>query len=121
MTAPEKAKNIRVIWTSPLIPSDPLVWRKDLDAGVKKKLKDFLLAYGTKDEEEKKVLTALGWAPFKSSDNSQLLPIRQMEVNKTILKIRGDDKLSATDKQTQLASLQKEFDELGKQISAMKK
>ena len=26
-------KNIRVIWTSPLIPSDPLVWRKDLRAG----------------------------------------------------------------------------------------
>jgi phosphonate transport system substrate-binding protein len=39
-TAPDKAKEIRVIWTSPLIPSDPLVWRKDLDAGLKKKIGD---------------------------------------------------------------------------------
>ena len=45
-TAPEKAKEIRVIWTSPLIPSDPLVWRKDLDAGLKKKMADWLFAYG---------------------------------------------------------------------------
>ena len=45
-TAPEKAKEIRVIWTSPLIPSDPLVWRKDLDAGLKKKIADWLFAYG---------------------------------------------------------------------------
>ena len=28
---PEKAKDIKVIWKSPLIPSDPMVWRKDLD------------------------------------------------------------------------------------------
>ncbi len=32
-TAPASRANLRVIWTSPLIPSDPFVWRKDLDAG----------------------------------------------------------------------------------------
>lgn len=32
-TSPEKAKELRVIWKSPLIPSDPLVWRKDLSDG----------------------------------------------------------------------------------------
>ena len=41
-THPKKRKLIRVIWTSPLIPSDPLVWRKDLDAGLKKKIADFI-------------------------------------------------------------------------------
>src|SRR5262245_20949241 len=41
-TAPDKAKEIRVIWTSPLIPSDPLVWRKDLEAGLKSKLSGWL-------------------------------------------------------------------------------
>ena len=30
-TNPEAFKNIKVIWKSPLIPSDPMVWRKDLD------------------------------------------------------------------------------------------
>ena len=41
---PSRPRNIRVIWTSPLIPSDPLVWRKDLDAGLKKKISDWLFA-----------------------------------------------------------------------------
>ena len=43
---PTARSSIRVIWTSPLIPSDPLVWRKDLDAGTKKKIADWLFAYG---------------------------------------------------------------------------
>jgi phosphonate transport system substrate-binding protein len=120
-TAPEKATQIRVIWTSPLIPSDPLVWRKDLDAGVKEKLQQFFLSYGTADETEKKVLAELGWAPFKKSDNNQLLPIRQMEVNKSIMKIMGDAKISDADKRTQVAALQKQFDEIGQQLAALKK
>ena len=119
--APEKFKNIRVIWTSPLIPSDPLVWRKDLSQELKQKISDFIFNYGTKDEAEKKVLAGLDWAPFKKSDNSQLLPIRQMSVNKQIFKLKGDGKMSAAEKSTKIASLQKQFDELGKQIAAMKK
>jgi phosphonate transport system substrate-binding protein len=49
------------------------------------------------------VLAGLQWAPFKPSDNNQLLPIRQMEVNKAIAKIKGDAALSDTDKQAQVA------------------
>ena len=120
-TAPDKAEQIRVIWTSPLIPADPLVWRKDLDAATKAKIADFIFSYGTKDEAEKKVLAELGWAPFRKSDNNQLLPIRQMEVNKSIVKIEGDAKLSDADKKAQLAPLKKQFDELGKQLAALKK
>ncbi|WP_163497397.1 PhnD/SsuA/transferrin family substrate-binding protein, partial [Escherichia coli] len=30
-TKPELASQLRVLWKSPLIPSDPFVWRKDLD------------------------------------------------------------------------------------------
>jgi phosphonate transport system substrate-binding protein len=29
--APDARNQIKIIWTSPLIPLDPLVWRKDLD------------------------------------------------------------------------------------------
>ena len=119
-TAPEKAKEIRVIWTSPLIPSDPLVWRKDLDAGLKKKIGDWLFAYG-KTDAEKKVLAGLQWAPFKKSDNNQLLPIRQMELNKEIMKLKGDEKTAAADKTAKLAELEKQFAEVGRQIDARKK
>jgi phosphonate transport system substrate-binding protein len=119
-TAPDKAKEIRVIWTSPLIPSDPLVWRKDLDAGLKKKIADFIFSYATNNEEEKKVLAGLQWAPFKKSDNNQLLPIRQMEVNKALAKLKADTSVAEADKNAQVAELQKQFDELGKKIAATK-
>jgi phosphonate transport system substrate-binding protein len=118
-TAPDKAKEIRVIWTSPLIPSDPLVWRKDLDAGLKKRIGDWLFAYGRTDAE-KKVLADLQWAPFKKSDNNQLLPIRQMELNKEIMKLKGDEKLAATEKTAKLAELEKQFADIGRQIDARK-
>lgn len=118
-TSPEKAKQIRVIWTSPLIPADPLVWRKDLGDDIKKKIADFILSYGTKDEGERKVIAALSWAPFRKSDNNQLLPIRQMEVNKAIAKIKSDTSLSDAEKKAKIAPLQAQFDELGKQIAAL--
>jgi phosphonate transport system substrate-binding protein len=119
-TAPDKAKEIRVIWTSPLIPSDPLVWRKDLDQALKNKIADFIFGYATSDENEKKILAGLQWAPFKKSDNNQLLPIRQMEVNKALAKVKADASLGDADKKAQLAELQKEFDDLGKKIAALK-
>jgi phosphonate transport system substrate-binding protein len=119
-TAPDKAKEIRVIWTSPLIPSDPLVWRKDLDQALKNKIADFIFSYATSDENEKKILAGLQWAPFKKSDNNQLLPIRQMEVNKALAKVKADASMGEADKMAQLAELQKEFDELGKKIAALK-
>ncbi len=119
-TAPDKAKNIRVIWKSPLIPSDPLVWRSDLDPALKKKISDFIFSYGTSDPAEKKVLAGLDWAPFRKSDNTQLLPIRQMEVNKKIAKIKSDGKMSDAEKAKAIEPLQQQFAELGKKIEDMK-
>ena len=37
-TKPELASQLRIVWESPLIPSDPFVWRKDLDPAVKAKI-----------------------------------------------------------------------------------
>jgi phosphonate transport system substrate-binding protein len=120
-TSPEKVKQIRVIWTSPLIPSDPLVWRKDLDDATKKRISDFIFSYGTQDAGEKKVLAGLQWAPFRKSDNNQLLPIRQMEVNKKISKIKADEKLSDAEKKQAIEPLQKQFDEIGEKLAMLKK
>jgi phosphonate transport system substrate-binding protein len=78
VTFPDKRSQIKVIWTSPLIPSDPLVWRKDLDPSVKKKLTDFFTSYGQRgDARETEILKNLQWKGFKLSSNNQLLPIRQ--------------------------------------------
>lgn len=119
-TAPEARKNLKVIWTSPLIPSDPLVWRKDLDPAVKAKLYTFIMTYGrlgTPDEiaEARKVLAGLQWAPFRPSSNAQLFPIQQLELNKEMLKVKGDAKMSDAEKTAKLADLQKELDKIDAQ------
>lgn len=119
VTAPSRAEQIRVIWTSPLIASDPLVWRKDLEPGLKAKISEFIFTYGTKEAAEKAVLTGLKWAPFRKSDNRQLLPIRQMEVSRSLTRVKSDTTLEAAKRDAEVARLQKEFDELGRQIAAL--
>lgn len=116
-TAPEARKKIKVIWTSPLIPSDPLVWRSDLDPVLKARLYTWLMTYGrngTPDEiaAARKVLAGLQWAPFRPSSNAQLYPIRQLELNKELLKVRGDARMGDAEKDAKLASLQKEIDKV---------
>ena len=111
-TAPDAAKQIRIVWTSPLIPSDPIVWRKDLGANEKAKVYTWLLTYGRSGTPERitkarSVLKELGWAPFKPSSDAQLLPIRQLELTKQLLKVQGDDKLGADEKDKLLAELRK--------------
>ena len=99
-TAPDARKQIKVIWTSPMIPLDPLVWRKDLDPAIKTKLYTFVLSYGRigPDEQikaEREVLANLVWSPFHPSSDRQLIPIRKLEANKDLMKVQADDKLSA--------------------------
>lgn len=117
-TAPDAFANLRVIWTSPLIASDPLVWRKDLDAGAKTKLYSFLMTYGRVGTPEvlakqKAVLAALGWSPFYPSSNDQLIPIRELEANKKMFKIEGDEKIAADDKKAQVAAIKADIAKLG--------
>jgi len=109
-TAPEARSNIRIIWTSPLIPLDPLVWRKDLDPTVKANLYTFLLSYGrigSADETKtaKQVLADLVWSPFHPSSDNQLIPIRVLEANKSLMKAQSDEKLSADEKAKQVAAI----------------
>ena len=35
-----------MIWESPPLPEDPMVWRKDLDPAIKEKVRNFFLSYG---------------------------------------------------------------------------
>jgi phosphonate transport system substrate-binding protein len=104
---PDAFKKIKVIWKSPLIASDPIVWRKDLSEDTKAKLTAFFLDYGTERskgdvEAEKKILAGLEWAPFRASTDAQLLPIRVMEFTKKMASIEADTTLAADAKKAQL-------------------
>lgn len=107
---PEKRKDIRIIWTSPLIALDPLVMRKDLPEATKAKIKNFLFSYGKTDPREKEILMKISkLSAFKPSTNAQLLPIRQLDLFGKRNKIESDTMLSESDKATKLAELDKQL------------
>ena len=119
---PDKAKDVRVIWKSPLIPNDPLVWRKDLSPELKKKVRDFFLAYGSDSSvdaaREKAIVLKLTTAGFKASDDRQLIPIRQLELFKDKTKIENDTAMSAADKTAKLEEINRKLAQLNTQLAA---
>jgi len=107
---PEKFNDIRILWTSPLIPLDPLVIRKDLPEATKAKVRDFFFTYGKGGQIEKDNLFKLSkLSGFKASTNEQLVPIRQLELFKTRNKFEGDASLSVSEKQAKLADIDKQL------------
>jgi phosphonate transport system substrate-binding protein len=112
---PAKRAEVKILWTSPLIPRDPLVWRKDLPADAKAKIKQFVLGYG-KDAREKDVLkNMLQIAGFKDSSDAQLIPIRQLELAKDRKKLENDARLAEGERKTKLAEIDAKLAELAKQ------
>jgi phosphonate transport system substrate-binding protein len=109
-TKPELYEQLRVIWTSPLIPSDPFVWRKDLDPAVKTKIKSFMLNYAKTDPAEKAVLKNIyNYGGFRESNNDQLIPIRQLELFRDRSKVEADDKMAADEKAKTLAEIDRKL------------
>lgn len=87
---------IRIIWTSPPLPEDPIVWRKDLDPQVKARLRKFFESYGQGTgpdaARQRALLSKVSIGGFKPADNSHLLPVREMEATEIYLvaKDEGD-------------------------------
>jgi len=84
-----QAEKIRVIWESPTLPEDPMVWRKDLDPAVKARVRQFFLSYGQGDTPEaarqRALMAKISIGGFKPADASHLLPVREMEATETLL------------------------------------
>ena len=106
---PDRFQDIRIIWTSPLIPADPLVMRKDLPEPVKAKIREFFYAYGGNAQEKSTLFKLNKLSGFKPSSNSQLIPIRQLELFKTRNKLATDDSLTAAEKQSRLDEIDKQL------------
>jgi phosphonate transport system substrate-binding protein len=121
--APDKAAQIRIIWKSPLIAADPLVWRKDMPDELKQKIKSFILGYGRTGpgaERERKVLAGMvgGWAPFKESSDEQLIPIRQLSLFKDKTKLQADENMDQKEKAQKIADIDAKLAELQKHLVA---
>lgn len=112
---PAKREEVRILWTSPLIPRDPVVYRKDLPEDVKKKLKAFFVGYG-KDAREKEILKNMQQiAGFRESSNAQLIPIRQLEFARDRQKLENDDRMNPQEKKAKIAEIDAKLAELAKQ------
>ncbi|MGP8654116.1 phosphonate ABC transporter substrate-binding protein [Pseudomonas aeruginosa] len=116
LTQPEKARQLKVIWKSPLIPGDPLVWRNNLSDEQKNKLRDFFFKYGA-NAEQKKVLADLQWSKFQPSDDDQLLPIRQLELFKQRTDVANNANLGAEEKAAKLKALDEELAKLERRMA----
>lgn len=116
---PEKYEQIKILWKSPLIPSDPIVWRKNLDASDKAKIKNFFMTYGKDgNKQELANLKKLAWAPFRDSSNDQLLPIRQL----SLFKKRGKlIKSGKKESDAEVQKLDKQLKDLNKKMEMMSK
>ncbi|NWB98615.1 phosphonate ABC transporter substrate-binding protein [Pseudomonas gingeri] len=120
VTQPDKAAMLKVIWKSPLIPADPMVWSKALGESEKAKIRDFFFSYGNTDEE-KAVLKGMQLGKFLVSSDDQLLPIRQLELFKQRTNISADDQLEATDKAKKLADIDAALAKLQQRITELDK
>ncbi len=110
---PEKHSQLRIVWTSPLIPLDPLVMRKDLPESTKTKIKDFFYNYGASAQEKENLMKLSKLSGFKASSNAQLTPIRQLELFKSRNKVESDTSLAVADKQAKLADIDRQLAALG--------
>lgn len=107
------AEQVRVIWESPKLPEDPIIWRSDLDPAVKEKLRRFFLTYaqgeGAEPERQRKLLNALSIGGFKPADASHLLPVQEMEATEALLEATNKgDKVKMAQARTSLDAIRAE-------------
>ncbi len=111
---PKEVKKVRIIWTSPTLPEDPIIWRKDLDPAKKEKIRNFFLNYGRQGDEaqqkrEREILKSLSFGLFQPANNSHLLPVQEMEATEALIKAQNTGDVAKIDAAKKLLeSLQEE-------------
>ncbi|MDB5443750.1 MAG: phosphate/phosphite/phosphonate transporter substrate-binding protein [Phenylobacterium sp.] len=105
--------NLQVIWRSPTIPEDPMVWRADLDPAMKAKIASFIFSYGVGDtpqaRRQRKILARMQTGPFVKADDTHLLPVREIEAVGQLVEARSKgDKPAQAKAQATLDELRKE-------------
>ena len=87
---PANLKKVKIIWVSPTLPEDPIIWRKDLDPVKKEKIRKFFLNYGrqgdaAQQKRERAILKSLSFGLFQPADDTHLLPVRAMEATENLV------------------------------------
>lgn len=120
VTQPDKAAMLKVIWKSPIIPADPMVWSKSLSDDEKNKIRTFFTDYGNTDAE-KEVLKNMQMGKFLKSSDDQLLTIRQLDLFKQRTEVTASTGLSAEEKTQKLKDIDAGLTKLQDRISELDK
>lgn len=106
-TDPEAFEQVQIIWTSPLIPGDPIAYQGDLPDCLKAQFEEFFHNF-----EDETVLGPLDWARFDPAGDTDWNPIRELDIAKQMEEVKNDNVLSEADKTAQLAELEKQLETL---------
>ncbi|NEQ45501.1 MAG: phosphonate ABC transporter substrate-binding protein [Leptolyngbya sp. SIOISBB] len=106
-TDAEAFEQVQIIWTSPLIPSDPIAYQSDIPDCLKAEFEDFF-----HNMEDETVLGPLDWAGFDPAGDVDWNPIRELDIARQMEEIKNDAAISDADKTTQLEELEKQLAEL---------
>lgn len=116
---PEIVESVRTIWRSPLIPSSPMIWRKNLPETTRNKIRGFFVSYGQVGSPEavaeaREVLsrTSGGMEVWRASSNHQLIPIRQLELAKQRTQLQQRPGLSDADRSKRIEEIETQIEEL---------
>lgn len=104
---PDAAENVQVIWTSPVIPSDPIAYRNDLPDCLKDEIKEFFFSY-----DDPAVLGALEWQGFDEAGDEDWNTIRELNIGKEILEVQNDPSLDEATKEQRVEELNKDLEAL---------
>ncbi|TVR42533.1 MAG: phosphonate ABC transporter substrate-binding protein [Planctomycetota bacterium] len=123
---PEAGSQIRVIWRSPLIPSDPMVYRRDLPDELKDKIQAWMVSFGRfgpSVEEDRKILagTLHGLSPFRVSNNHQLIPIRQLALFRQRMAVENGTEFRGEAKTRRLAEIDAQLEALNAFVDSLDK
>lgn len=116
-TRPEALAGLRILWSSPLIQTDPIIWRRDLPEEVKAELLSFFLTYGFRGDAEQRtreqaVLETLFLGGFLPATDEHLLPIRRLELMRDLAETQASEALEEGERATRLEQVELAMREL---------
>lgn len=120
---PELFAEIKEIWRSPLIASDPMAWRPELNKDLKAKIMSFFMTYGRHGSDgevttAREILAMIDMGPFVPSSNAQLWPFYEMDQIRQRMSIEGDETFSKAEKKEKIAKIDEKIAEIRRAAEA---
>lgn len=116
-TRPEALASTRILWSSPLIQTDPMIWRRDLPEEIKSEIFAFFLTYGFRGDAEQRareqaVLETLFLGGFLPATDEHLLPIRRLELMRDLAETQASEALEEGERTARLEQIEISMREL---------